>query len=73
MPMALTCQPSPPHGERILLVTHHRRSPRSRHDADLWFTRDMAPPRRKLVLEELESFGFLKHRSKGSTTEGFDE
>ena len=37
MPPTLACQPSPPHGKRVLLITHHQRSVSSRHDADSWY------------------------------------
>ena len=59
MPATLACQPSPDHDKRVLLVTHHRRSARSTHDADLWFTRDMPPSKRDRQLQALESFSWI--------------
>ena len=59
MPLNLTCQPSPAHDKRVLLVTHHRRSARSTHDADQWFARDMPPPKRDRQLQDLESFRWI--------------
>jgi len=59
MPDALACQPSPAHDKRVLLVTHHRRSALSTHDADLWFTRDMPPSKRDRQLQALDSFRWI--------------
>lgn len=62
MPPNLACQPSPPHGTRVLLITHHQRSVSSRHDADDWYrqTIQAQPPRaRPGFTRSLDSFGWV--------------
>ena len=55
------CQPAPaPHGKRVLLITHHRRSISSSHEADTWYMKALPTPRaRRQSLAKLDHWTWV--------------